>query len=375
MPALILARGSEGLWVGLALTVAPLIALVAPGGAEPAQRDAGARFRRAVLLAVAGISIWANIGLAADVAAWRGAPRWQGIAVAVIAGWLFAGWRGGARWLGVLWLAGLVGMSATLLELAREAGAGPLAAWERVASQSAFRFHRRQLLGDDGPGPRRGRRPCADGLRRGASRDGAVRRPAPRALRGWRARHRAGVDPCARPVRHAARRRSARGRDGAAPALRTGQARAGRAGIGPGVVRVAARRWLAAARALPHAGGGWRGLAPRGHAAANEPARRARGRRGPGGGLCMGAGLGDLRHARRARRVPRRRHHRAPRRCPDAEPGTAAMDGGAASAAARRGPRELRRVQHRAARAAGAAVCRRRRDAATALGTGVSGRR
>jgi hypothetical protein len=141
MPALILARGSEGLWVGLALTVAPLIALVAPGGAEPAQRDVWARFRRAVLLAVAGISIWANVGLAADVAAWQSAPRWQGIAVAVISGWVFAAWRGGARWLGVLWLAGLVGMSATLFELAREAGAGPLAAWERVASQSAFRFH------------------------------------------------------------------------------------------------------------------------------------------------------------------------------------------------------------------------------------------
>ena len=40
MPALILARGSEGLWVGLALTVAPLIALVAPGSAEPARSDA-----------------------------------------------------------------------------------------------------------------------------------------------------------------------------------------------------------------------------------------------------------------------------------------------------------------------------------------------
>jgi hypothetical protein len=141
MPALILARGSEGLWVGLALTVAPLIALVAPGGAEPSRSDAGARFRGAVLLAVAGISIWANVGLAADVAAWQGAPRWQGIAVVVIAGWVFAAWRGGARWVGVLWLAGLVGMSVTLIELAREAGAGPLAAWERVASQPAFRFH------------------------------------------------------------------------------------------------------------------------------------------------------------------------------------------------------------------------------------------
>jgi hypothetical protein len=141
MPALILARGTEGLWVGLALTVAPLIALLGPRGAEPVQREAGARFRGAVLLAVAGISIWANVGLAADVAAWQGAPRWQGIAVAVVVAWIFAGWRGGARWLGVLWLAGLVGMGATMFELAREAGAGPLAAWERVASQSAFRFH------------------------------------------------------------------------------------------------------------------------------------------------------------------------------------------------------------------------------------------
>jgi len=141
MPALILARGSEGLWVALALTVAPLIALVAPGGADPAQREAGGRFRHAALLAVAGISIWANVGLAADVAAWQGAPRWQGIAVAVIAGWVCAAWRGGARWLGVLWLAALIAMSATLFELAREAGAGPLAAWDRVASQSAFRFH------------------------------------------------------------------------------------------------------------------------------------------------------------------------------------------------------------------------------------------
>ena len=141
MPALILARGSEGLWVALALTVAPLIALVAPGGADPAQREAGGRFRHAALLAVAGISIWANVGLAADVAAWQGAPRWQGIAVAVVAAGLFAGWRGSARWLGVLWLVGLVGIGATLFELAREAGAGPLAAWERVASQPAFRFH------------------------------------------------------------------------------------------------------------------------------------------------------------------------------------------------------------------------------------------
>ena len=144
---------------------------------------------------------------------------------------------------------------------------------------------------------------------------------------------------------------------------------------GPAWSGVAARRGLVAARALPHAGGGRRGLAPRGHATAHEPARRARGGRGPRGGLRVGAGLGDLRRARRARRVPRRRHHRAPRRCPDAEPRTAAMGGAAASAAARRGPRELRRVQHRAARAAGDAVCRHRRDAPHRSGPASAGRR
>ena len=80
MPALILARGSEGLWLGLALTLAPLIALVAPASAEPAPSDDRGALPRRGADRGAGISIWANIGLAGDVAAWRGAPRWQGIA-------------------------------------------------------------------------------------------------------------------------------------------------------------------------------------------------------------------------------------------------------------------------------------------------------
>src|SRR5262245_46955064 len=79
MPALILARGSEGLWIALALTVVPLIALAAPtAGARVPRGGTAARFYRAVLLAVAGVSIWANVGLAGDVAQWQGAPRWHG---------------------------------------------------------------------------------------------------------------------------------------------------------------------------------------------------------------------------------------------------------------------------------------------------------
>ena len=293
----------------------------------------------------------------------------------MIAAWLFAAWRGGARWLGVLWLAGLVGMSATLVELAREAGAGPLAAWERVASQSAFRFPAAsswvttgQALGGAGA-----RVPMvfAEEHRVTAPSGGRLRG---RSVDGGRVTER---EWTLAPGQSVTLRAGDRLDEGTALPLRfeAGQARAGRAGVGPGVVRVAARRGLAAARALRHAGGGWRGPAARGHATAHEPARRARGRRRPRGGLRVGAGLGDLRRARRARRVPRRRHHRAPRRSPDAEPRTAAMDGGAAGAAARRGPRELRRVQHRAARAAGGAGAGADGTRAPSPGIGVSGPR
>ena len=130
-----------------------------------------------------------------------------------------------------------------------------------LASQTAF-ASRRQLLGDDGPGPRRDRRPRADGLRRGASRDGAVRRPAPRALRGWRARHRAGVDPCTRAVRHPARPAIGSRRGTALPLrFEPGKRVPGAPASGPA--------WSGWPRAdgwprlglCAHAGGGWRGLA------------------------------------------------------------------------------------------------------------------
>ena len=133
------------------------------------------------------------------------------------------GWRGGARWLGVLWLAGLVGMSATLFELAREAGAGPLAAWERVASQPAFRFPAAsswvttgQALGGAGA-----RVPMvfAEEHRVTAPSGGRLRG---RSADGGRVTEREWTLAPGQSS-HAARRRSARGRDGAAPALRAGK--------------------------------------------------------------------------------------------------------------------------------------------------------
>ena len=141
MAAFILDRGPDGLWIGLVLTLAPLIALGA--GARPAELTRGQReplFPVVVLLLTVGILLWANIGFAGDVAAWLGMRRWHGIAAAAAAGWLLTGWRGARRVVPVLLLGSLVAISVPLVELGRAAAAGPLAAWERVAAQPAFRF-------------------------------------------------------------------------------------------------------------------------------------------------------------------------------------------------------------------------------------------
>ena len=140
MPAIILARGPEGLWIALTLTAAPLVALVMNGRAGLARTDGRWIFRRVVLFAVAGIMIWANVVIAGDVAEWLGAPRWHAIGVAVLVAWLATAWRGAGRGLIALWLAGLIGLGVPLVELVRHAGIDPLAAWERVATQTGFRF-------------------------------------------------------------------------------------------------------------------------------------------------------------------------------------------------------------------------------------------
>ena len=96
MPTLILERGPDGLWIGLALVLVPLIALAA-GAPEPA---AGARepaFPVVILLLTVGVLFWANMILAGDVAAWLGAPRWHGIAITAASGCLLTTWRNAWR--------------------------------------------------------------------------------------------------------------------------------------------------------------------------------------------------------------------------------------------------------------------------------------
>ncbi|HET8576300.1 MAG TPA: hypothetical protein VFO18_04330 [Methylomirabilota bacterium] len=143
LSALILDLGSDGLWIGLAVVCAPLIALTIGGQAREGSSAVAEReplFTVVILLVTVGTLLCANIVLAGDVAAWLGAPRWQGITVAAAAGWILTAWRGARRVLGFLLLLALLAVSTPLLEAVRATGTGPLRAWERVASEDAFRF-------------------------------------------------------------------------------------------------------------------------------------------------------------------------------------------------------------------------------------------
>lgn len=146
MPALIAARGPDGLWAGLALTLVPLLTLGLTAhrphpAAAPGRSAREPLFPVVTLLLAVSVLLWANIALAGDVAAWLGAPRWQGIVVTAAAGWALTAWRGARRaavppLLAIAFLAAAV----PLLQVAWAAGMGPIAAWDRIAGLTAFRF-------------------------------------------------------------------------------------------------------------------------------------------------------------------------------------------------------------------------------------------
>lgn len=142
VPAALATRAGDGLWLGLVLLLAPLIALggrAGEGTAAP-RDDRGSLFSVVALLITVGLLLWANIALAGDLAAWLGAPRWQGIVVTAVAGWGLTAWRPLRRTAPLLLAIALVAGAAPLLQVAWATGLGPLAAWERVAGQPAFRF-------------------------------------------------------------------------------------------------------------------------------------------------------------------------------------------------------------------------------------------
>ena len=139
IPTLIVERGPEGLWIGLTLVLAPLITL----GAGPPERASGepeSVFAVVILLLTVGVLFWANLILAGDVAVWLGAPRWHGIAVTAAGACLLTAWRRGGRIVPALLVAAVLAVNAPLAEVARVAAVGPLGAWARVATRTAFRF-------------------------------------------------------------------------------------------------------------------------------------------------------------------------------------------------------------------------------------------
>lgn len=141
LPGLVLEGGPDGVWAGLLLLVAPLLALSLAGASAPAAQSAReALFPVVALLVVVGLLFWANLVLAGDAAAWLGAPRWQGIVLAAGGAWLLVVWRGSGRMVPWLLLAALLGLAAPLAAVMEGAALGPMAAWSRVASQPAFRF-------------------------------------------------------------------------------------------------------------------------------------------------------------------------------------------------------------------------------------------
>jgi hypothetical protein len=139
MATLVVEKGPDGLWIGLAFALVPLIAL-GVGPPEPPSIAADSIFPVAVLLFTVGILLWANLTLAGDVAASLGYPRWQGIAITAAGGCLLTPWRGARRLVPALLLLALLASHVPLIELIRAAGTGPLDAWARVATQPAFRF-------------------------------------------------------------------------------------------------------------------------------------------------------------------------------------------------------------------------------------------
>jgi hypothetical protein len=137
LPALLIEGGPDGLWVGLLAVVGPLLARSRPAPRPPRR---AAVLGAGVLVVVVILLFWANLGLAGDVAHWLGRPRWHGIAVTAGGGLLLVILPGGARIASVLAVLALGALALSAVAVVQASEAGPLRAWERVASRAAFRF-------------------------------------------------------------------------------------------------------------------------------------------------------------------------------------------------------------------------------------------
>jgi hypothetical protein len=143
LPALLVAQGAAGLWPALLVLVAPLLALAL---SRPAARPRDDAPPPTPLVHVAGyfllvaILIWAGLGVAGDVGARLGAPRWHGIALAAAGGLLLTAWRGAERALPALLVVASLGILGPLVLVSAATGLAPVAAWRAVADRPALTF-------------------------------------------------------------------------------------------------------------------------------------------------------------------------------------------------------------------------------------------
>lgn len=141
VPAELLARGSEGLWIALLVVVAPLLGLLLvtpPRDAEPPHPAS------TFSLALMGfVLLWANLLLVGDVARSLGLSRPTGILVVAGSMFVVTAWAPGRRRGPALALPALLALLALLVPLGvvvERADRLPLAAWNHAASLPAFRF-------------------------------------------------------------------------------------------------------------------------------------------------------------------------------------------------------------------------------------------
>src|SRR5262249_2626555 len=157
---LVLESGPEGLWVGLLLLVAPLLAL-STGERRPASPSRNELFPVVALLLLVALVLWGNLVLAGAVAAWLGSPGRPRVPAAAGGAWLLLVWRGASRLVPGLLLAAACGLVVPLIALGYEADIGPLAAWGRVASLPGFRLPASSPWVDPGHELRAGRGPTS----------------------------------------------------------------------------------------------------------------------------------------------------------------------------------------------------------------------
>jgi hypothetical protein len=141
LPSLLLAQGAGGLWPGLLVVVAPLLALsLRPGSAEPVPRAPVPLVHVATFFLVVAVLIWAGLVVAGDVGARLGAPRWHGIALAAAGGLLLTAWRGAERAVPAFLIVTALGVALPLVAVSAATGLGPLTAWHAAADRPGLVF-------------------------------------------------------------------------------------------------------------------------------------------------------------------------------------------------------------------------------------------